>query len=121
MRDGDKMKGLIDRLVSMVEKEPEEESQRDQVKKIIELFIYEFDEREQVEIVKAIFQQLSYRNIIEKPKYMLAVSNMKIRTYFFNWIFASIFLLISGILFSDNPFITRLNETLVTIASVLGF
>lgn len=121
MKKDDKMKTVVDRLTAMIEKEPTQEDQRKHIKRMIDVFISEFDEEEKIEITQAIFHQLSYKRLVEEPKRLLEISNMKIRTYFFNWIFASVFLLILGLLFSDNPFITRLNESLVVISKVLGF
>lgn len=90
------------------------------IKKCIDLFIYELDTNEQVWLVDKLFEQLSYKKLVEHPTFMLNQNKIYSRSIITIAVSIGILMTLSAILFSDSPFISWFVSFLKKLSFFVG-
>lgn len=119
----DKVKDIkesLEELIITISKTEEEVKREKYVKKLIDFFIYDLDEQQQIATVEHLSQQISLLRVVNSPELYRKRGNMRIRIHLFNWCCAGVLLFMSGLLFSDTEYVNKINEVINSILKIWG-
>lgn len=80
------------------------------IRKFVKLYTTKMSEEEQLYLAMELFEQLSYKNIVTDPDTLIALNNVKHRTYFLIFSLSVIGMLIAAGLFKTNSSLNELLE-----------
>lgn len=115
------LKSLIERLVDRSEQlHNDSHARREFVIKSIRLFEKDLTQDEKVRVVTAIYDELTYRKIVEKPEFLVQHTNAKIKPILFTGGMVIIVIIVAAVFFSTNPIIHSLNEWISKLFYYMG-
>lgn len=112
----EKISKLVEKLEEKMEDlstTPEEESKF--VKNMIKMIEEDLSLDEKVTLYKHVFEELSFKRMVEQPDFMIRQSNVRLRGIFFSGILVLVLIIIVGVLFSNSPLITNLHNYIISI------
>lgn len=115
----EKMGTLLEKLTEKVDDlSPSPEEKDKFIKNIVSMVENDLTEDEKVTLYKQVFEQLSYKRMVEQPDFMIRQSNVRLRGIFFSGILVLILIIIAGVLFSNSPLITNLHNYIMNIFEI---
>lgn len=78
------------------------------IRKLVKLYINDMSEEEQLYLALEIFEQINYKNIVTDPDTLIALNNVKHRTYFLIFSLTVIGMLVAAGLFKTNASLNEL-------------
>lgn len=86
------------------------------VRRLVKLYTTKLSEEEQIYVMSQVLDQLSYRSIVVDPDNLIALNNVKHRTYFVIFILTVLGMLAAAALFKTN---SAINEIVVMMNKIL--
>lgn len=115
----EKMSTLLEKLNEKVDDlSPSPEEKDKFIRNIVSMVENDLTEEEKVTLYKQVFEQLSYKRMVEQPDFMIRQSNVRLRGIFFSGILVLILIIIAGVLFSNSPLITNLHNYIMNIFEI---
>ena len=94
---------------------------RKYINKLVKLYTTKMSEEEQIFIATMLFEQLHFKNIVVDPETMVAMNNVKHRTYFIIFALMSLTMVIGAGLFKTNSSLNDLLDVSDKILKMLAF
>ena len=86
------------------------------VRRLVKLYTTKLSEEEQIYVMSQVLDQLSYKSIVVDPDNLIALNNVKHRTYFVIFILTVLGMLTAAALFKTN---SAINEIVVMMNKIL--
>lgn len=109
---------IAERSVDLANK-PDE--RKKYLRRLVDFYITKLSDDEQLFIATVLAEQLAYKNIIVDPDNIIAIHNVKLRTYTFIAIIVASLMVIAAALFKTNDSINDIVEVLNKIVTMLTF
>jgi disulfide oxidoreductase YuzD len=89
------------------------DKQRSYLKRILSIYKNNLTEDEQLLVMKAMFEQLNYKNIVVDPDNILAIGNVKTRTIFMVFVCTVLCMVLGSYLFRTNSQLSGIIDGIV--------
>lgn len=97
------------------------EDRKKYIRKLVKLYTTKMSEEEQIYLAMELFEQISYRNIVIDPDTLVAMNNVKHRTYFIIFILAIITMVTGAALFKTNSSLNEVLQVLEKVSTMMSF
>lgn len=112
----EKISNLVNKLSERVEDLSNSPEERDKlIRTIVETIETDLSDDEKVTLYKYVFEELSFKRMVEQPDFMIKQSNVRLRGIFFSGMLVLILIIIAGVLFSNSPLITNFHNYILQI------
>lgn len=115
----EKISNLVNKLSDKVDDLSQSPEEKDKfIRGIIETIETDLTPEEKVTLYKYVFEELSFKKMVEQPDFMIKQSNVRLRGIFFSGMLVLILIIIAGVLFSNSPLITNLHNYILGIFEI---
>lgn len=97
------------------------EDRKKYIRKLVKLYTTKMSEEEQIYLAMELFEQISYRNIVIDPDTLVAMNNVKHRTYFIIFVLAIITMVTGAALFKTNSSLNEVLQVLEKVSTMMSF
>lgn len=94
----------------------ERDDKKKYVRRLVKLYTSRLSEEEQIYIMSQMLDQLNYRSIVVDPDNLIALNNVKHRTYFIIFLLTLTSMVVAAALFKTN---SAVNEVVVMMNKIL--
>lgn len=91
------------------------------VKRLVKIYKDNLSEEEQVYLANQLLEQLSYKSIVVDPENLIALNNVKHRTYFVILTFTLIAMVIAAALFETSPAVNGVVSAIKKVLILITF
>lgn len=89
-------------------------------RRLVKIFKENFNEEEQIYLLKLMFEQLSYKNIITDPDNIITLHNIKLRSYTYLFFLTVAGMIVASILFKTNESIGSIVTVIQNVLKMLS-
>lgn len=97
-----------------------EDKKRKYYRRIVRIFVKDLSEEEQLYVFNELIEAVHYRNIITNPDNVIALHNIKLRSYTIVGIIVALLMVLASMIFKTNSDINHIVDIVSNIMKVIS-